>query len=141
MQPNIKESVGGLRDSQLLFWIAVTAYGVTAQKELIGNIFTEEEYREYRIALELLFRVRSALHLVSNKQQDQLTMEHMPRIAKMLGFKDERKMVSRLLEAMWRIDNFSKIFIKKIIRPYLYEKESIAIYSNQRIGNAVYLIG
>ncbi len=140
MQPNIKESVGGLRDSQLLFWIAVTVYGVTAQKELIGTVFTEEEYREYRIALELLFRVRSALHLVSNKQQDQLTMDQMPRIAKMLGFRDERKMVSRLLEAMWRIDNFSQIFIKKIIRPYLYEEHTIGIYRRQRIGNGVYVI-
>ncbi len=140
MQPNIKESVGGLRDSQLLFWIAATIYGVTSQKELIGTVFTDEEYREYRIAIELLFRVRSALHLVSNKQQDQLVMEHMPRIAKMLGFKDERKMVSRLLEAMWRIDNFSQIFIKKIVRPYLYDSHNIAAYRKQRIGNGLYLI-
>ena len=140
MQPNIKESVGGLRDSQLLFWIAATIYGVTSQKELIGTVFTDEEYREYRIAIELLFRVRSALHLVSDKQQDQLVMQYMPRIAKMLGFKDERKMVSRLLEAMWRIDNFSQIFIKKIIRPYLYNAHDIAAYRRQRIGNGLYLI-
>ncbi len=140
MQPNIKESVGGLRDSQLLFWIAVTIYGVTTQKELIGTVFTEEEYREYRIALELLFRVRSALHLVTKKQQDQLIMEHMPHIAKMLGFKDEKKMVTRLLEAMWRIDNFSQIFIKKIIRPYLYDPQHIAAYRKSRIGNGIYRI-
>ncbi len=140
MQPNIKESVGGLRDSQLLFWIAATIYGVTTQKELIGTVFTDEEYREYRIALEFLFRVRSALHLATNKQQDQLTMEHMPRIAKMLGFKDERKMATRLLEAMWRIDNFSQIFIKKIIRPYLYDAKAIGDYRKDRIGNGLYLI-
>lgn len=140
MQPNIKESVGGLRDSQLLFWIAVTIYGVTSQKELIGTVFTEEEYREYRIALELLFRVRSALHLISHKQQDQLTLDQMPRVAQMLGFKDERKMTPRLLEAMWRIDNFSQIFIKKIIRPYLYEANTFSTYRKQRIGNGLYRI-
>jgi len=140
MQPNVKESVGGLRDSNLLFWIASTIYGVTSQKDLIGTVFTEEEYREYRIALELIFRVRSALHLVSNKQQDQLVMDHMPRVTQMLGFKDERKMVSRLLEAMWRIDNFSQIFIKKIIRPYLYEPKSIAAHRKQRINKGLYLI-
>ena len=141
MQPNIKESVGGLRDSNLLFWIASTIYGVTSQKELIGTVFTDEEYREYRIALELLFRVRSALHLITNKQQDQLVMDHMPRVAQMLGFKDERKMVSRLLEAMWRIDNFSQIFIKKIIRPYLYEAKDIRTYRQHRISKGLYLIG
>ncbi len=140
MQPNIKESVGGLRDSNLLFWIASTIYGVTSQKELIGTVFSDEEYREYRIALELLFRVRSALHLVTNRQQDQLIMEHMPRIAKMLGFKSERKMVSRLLEAMWRIDNFSQIFIKKIIRPYLYDAKQISILKRDRISKGLYLM-
>ena len=141
MQPNVKESVGGLRDSNLLFWIASTIYGVTSQKELIGTVFTDEEYREYRIALELIFRVRSALHLVTNKQQDQLVMDHMPSIAKILGFSDERKMVSRLLEAMWRIDNFSQIFIKKIIRSYLYNATDIATYRKSRISKGLYLIG
>lgn len=141
MQPNIKEGVGGLRDSNLLFWLASTRYGVSTQKELIDTVFTEEEFREYRIALELLFRVRSALHLVSNKQQDQLTLDHMPRIAQMLGFKNERKMVSRLLQAMWRIDNFSQIFIKKIIRPYLFEKTDIKVHRHQRIDRGLYLIG
>ena len=140
MQPNIKESVGGLRDSNLLFWIASTIYGVTSQKDLIGTVFTEEEYREYRIALELLFRVRSALHLVTNKQQDQLVMDHMPHIAQMLGYKNERKMVSKLLEAMWRIDNFSQIFIKKIIRPYLYDVKQLPTLRSHRIAKGLYLM-
>ena len=140
MQPNIKESVGGLRDSNLLFWIASTRYGVSTQKELIGTVFSEEEYREYRIALELLFRVRSALHLVSNKQQDQLTLDHMPRVTQILGFKDERKMVSRLLEAMWRIDNFSQIFIKKIVRSYLFERADIKLHRKERIDKGIYRI-
>lgn len=140
MQPNIKESVGGLRDSNLLFWIASTIYGVTSQKDLIGTVFSDEEYREYRIALELLFRVRSALHLVTNKQQDQLVMDHMPSVAHLLGFKNEGKLLSRLLEAMWRIDNFSQIFIKKIIRPYLYEADAFASHRQQRIAKGLYLI-
>lgn len=140
MQPNVKESVGGLRDSNLLFWIAATRYGITSQKDLIGTVFTEEEYREYRIALELIFRVRSALHLITNKQQDQLVMDHMPRVSQMLGFKDERKMVSRLLEAMWRVDNFSQIFIKKIIRPYLYEPSSLQQHRKERLSKGLYLI-
>lgn len=140
MQPNIKESVGGLRDSQLLFWIATTIYDVTTPKDLVGHVFNEEEYKEYRVALELLFRVRSAIHLINNKQQDQLILEQMPTIAKMLGFKDERRLGTRVLEAMWRIDNFSQIFIKKIIRPYLLEDNALKKYRHKRIEKGVYLI-
>jgi [protein-PII] uridylyltransferase len=55
MQPNIKEGEGGLRDSQLLYWIATTVYNVHHLKELTGVIFKEDEYKEYRIAIELLF--------------------------------------------------------------------------------------
>lgn len=138
MQPNIKEGIGGLRDSQLLFWIAKTIYGVTTLKELSGNLFSEEQYKEYRIALELLFRVRSALHLISGKQQDQLVLEYMPRISHMLGFSDERKLVSKLLEAQWRINNFTQIYVKKMAKGYLLEPNKIAALRKSRVEKGFY---
>ena len=131
MQPHIKEGVGGLRDSQLLYWIAKTLYGVNTLKELTGVLFSEEQYREYRIALELLFRVRSALHLISGKQQDQLVLDYMPKIAQMLGFSDERRLVTKLLEAQWRINNFTQIYVKKMARLQLYDA---AVTSKIRAG-------
>jgi len=138
MQPNIKESVGGLRDSQLIFWIAQTIYGIINVKDLSGDLFSDEEYKEYRIALELLFRVRSALHLISNKQQDKLLLENIPQVSKMLGFKDERKMVSRVLEAQWRINNFTQIFVKKMTRAYLVDRSYITKFKHNRIEKGFY---
>ncbi|MDP1784003.1 MAG: HD domain-containing protein [Sulfuricurvum sp.] len=140
MQPNIKEGVGGLRDSQLLYWIAKTVYGVGSLKELTGILFNEEQYREYRIALELLFRVRSALHLLSGKQQDQLVLDYMPRIARMLGFNDERRLVTKLLEAQWRINNFTQIYVKKMARIYLYDASQIPQLRMARIRKGFYVI-
>jgi [protein-PII] uridylyltransferase len=140
MQPQIKEGVGGLRDSQLLFWIAKTLYGVNSLKELSGELFSDEQYREYRIALELLFRVRSALHLLSGKQQDQLVLDYMPRIAQMLGFSDERKLVSRLLEAQWRINNFTQIYVKKMSRLYLNDPKDYASLRMGRVQKGFYRI-
>lgn len=138
MQPHIKEGVGGLRDSQLLYWIAKTIYGVNSLKELSGELFSDEQYREYRIALELLFRVRSALHLISGKQQDQLVLDYMPRIAHMLGFSDERKLVSRLLEAQWRVNNFTQIYVKKMARHYLVNSTDISTLREGRIQKGFY---
>lgn len=140
MQPHIKEGVGGLRDSQLLYWIAKTIHGVTSLKELSGKLFSDEHYREYRIALELLFRVRSALHLLSGKQQDQLVLDYMPRIAQMLGFSDERRLVSRLLEAQWRINNFTQIYVKKMARGYLYDADQTKSLRSDRIHKGFYAI-
>ncbi|MDD5053667.1 MAG: HD domain-containing protein [Sulfuricurvum sp.] len=140
MQPQIKEGVGGLRDSQLLYWIAKTIYGVNTLKELSGELFSDEQYREYRIALELLFRVRSALHLLTGKQQDQLVLDYMPRIAQMLGFNDERRLVSRLLEAQWRINNFTQIYVKKMARIYLNNPSQTALLRTGRLQRGFYAI-
>jgi len=140
MQPNIKEGTGGMRDSQLLFWIAKTIYGVDSIKELSGTLFSDESYRQYRMALELLFRVRSALHLITDRQQDQLILEHMPRITKMLGFQDDMKMSRSVLEALWRINNFSQIFVTKMVRPYFYKPDSFTAYKSARLQKGFYAI-
>jgi [protein-PII] uridylyltransferase len=138
MQPNIKESVGGLRDTQLLYWIAHTIYGVSSLKELSGTVFKEESYKEYRIALELLYRVRSALHLITNKQVDTISLEYIPAVSKMLGFNDQKKLASRVLAAGWRINNFTRIFTKKMIRPYIYDKGMIKTLRKNRLQKGIY---
>jgi [protein-PII] uridylyltransferase len=140
MQPHVKESVGGLRDSQLMFWIAHTLYGVTSLKDLTQVQFSDEEYREYRIALELLFRVRSALHLITNKQEDRLLLEYIPQVSTMLGFKNHKKMAQKVLEALWRVNNFTQIFVKKMMRPILFEKESISVLRKNRLDQGIFLL-
>jgi len=138
MEPNIKESVGGLRDAQLLFWIANSIYGVGSLKDLSGIVFTEDEYKEYRIALEILYRVRSALHLITNKQEDNLRLTYMPEITKLLGFRDTQKMSSRVLEAQWRINNFTQIFVKKMVRPFIVDMSYVTKFKHHRIQKGIF---
>ena len=138
MQPNIKESVGGLRDTHLIFWIAKTIYGISTIKELSGTVFSEEEYKEYRIALELLYRVRSALHLITGKQEDTLRLEYIPDVSRLLGFKEQTKLASKVLEAQWQINNFVQIFVKKMVRPYIYDATHIAAFRKGRIQKGFY---
>ena len=140
MEPNIKEGVGGLRDSQLIFWVAKTIYNVESIKDLTGKIFSEEEYREFRIALELLYRVRSALHLIANKQEDRLLLEYIPQVGELLGFSNQKKLATKVLEAGWRINNFTQIFVKKMVRPFLVEKEYIRKFRHARLQKGIYLL-
>jgi len=140
MQPNMKENIGGLRDSQLLFWIAQTIYGVDNLKDLSGVVFSDEAYKDYRIALELIFRVRSALHLITKKQEDRLLLEYMPQVTKMLGFKDTRKMATKVFEAQWRINNFTQVFVKKMVRPFIFEYSNISLFKKGRIAEGIYIL-
>ena len=70
MQANIKDGYGGMRESNMLFWIATSIYGITNTKQLIGKHFSENEYKSYRNALEYIFRIRNALHLIAKKKLD-----------------------------------------------------------------------
>ena len=140
MQPNIKEGVGSLRDANLLFWIAKTLFGIDKLIDLVPTYFKEEDYREYRIALELIFRLRSALHLASGKQQDQLTLDYIPQIKQMLGFKDEKRLVSKVLQAQAVIDRFTQIHVKKMIRGLLTNSYHFATIKKSRIKEGIYLI-
>ncbi|WP_428737106.1 HD domain-containing protein [Sulfurimonas sp.] len=138
MEPNIKEGVGGLRDAQLIFWVAKTIYGVESVRELTDELFTDDEYKEYRMALELLFRVRSALHLITSKQEDTLRLEHIPQVAELLGFSDHKKFSSKVLEAGWRVNNFTQIFVKKMVRSFIYESSNVSIFKKQRLQKGIY---
>ncbi len=138
MQPNMKEGVGALRDSNLLFWIAKTIYSISQLRDLVPSIINEEDYREYRIALELIFRVRSALHISANKQQDQLSLDYIPQLSTMLGFKEQRVFVTKVLTAQAQIDRITQIYVKKFIRPLIYGEENYTELKNSRIQKNIY---
>ncbi|HHH72348.1 MAG TPA: phosphohydrolase, partial [Sulfuricurvum sp.] len=139
MQPNIKEGVGGLRDAQLLYWVAKTRFGIDSLNTLRDSLFTDDSYRRYRIALELIFRVRSALHLVTGKQHDQLNLEHLPKVRKLLGFKTDMRLATQVIEAMWRINNFSTIFVTKMVRPLLCDLTHLPNLRAQRIRRGIFI--
>jgi len=139
MQPNVKEGSGGMRDSQLLYWIAKTRFDVSNLRELSGTVFSEDSYRLYRIALELIFRVRSALHLVAGKQYDQLNLEHLPKVRKLLGVSTDMKLATQVVEAMWRIHNFSRVFVTKMIRPIFTDPTCIPALRSQRVRHGIFV--
>lgn len=118
MQPHIKEGVGGLRDAHLLSWVAFVRFGVGALRDLSGRVFSDNEYKEYRMALEFLYAVRSSMHLVHKKKKDQLVLELIPDIATKLGFSKQSLLMSKVLESMHTINLFSRITLAKMTRYY-----------------------
>lgn len=140
MQPNIKESIGGLRDSHLLFWIIHTLYGVSKVREKENQLFSEDEYKEYRIALELLFRVRSALHLIANKQQDILVLEYIPEVTQKLGFSSQKLLVMKTMQAMWTINRFTQIYCYQLSRIFTSYNTPLPKLRLARDDDGFYLI-
>jgi len=123
MEPNIKEGVGGLRNSDLVFWIGKILYNVNNIKNLPSSIVEEKEYRTFRIALEFLFRVRAALHLVAHKKEDRLRLELIPDVAKLLGYdsseKGHMKFVRKVIGNLKIIRLYSMIWLDILTKEYI----------------------
>jgi len=123
MEPNLKEGVGGFRDANLVFWIGKVLYNVDSIKDLPANIIDDKEYRSFRIALEFLFRVRSALHLTTCKKEDKLRLDLIPSIAKLLGYEEGKqghmKFAKKVTESLKIIRLYSSIWIYKLTTDYI----------------------
>ena len=123
MEPNLKEGVGGFRDANLVFWVGKAIYNVDNIKNLPSTIVDEKEYRIFRIALEFLFRVRSALHLATSKKEDKLRLDLIPSIAKLLGYKETQqghmKFAKKVTESLKIIRLYSTIWIDKLSEAYI----------------------
>ena len=123
MEPNLKEGTGGFRDANLIYWIGSCYYGIGAIKDLPPHIVKEEEYKPFRIALEFLFRVRSALHLVAGKKEDKLRLELLPDVSKLLGYDEgynaQLKFAQKTIEALKTIRLYSLIWSERLTGIYL----------------------
>jgi len=133
MEPNLKEGVGGFRDANLVFWIGKAIYNVDSIKSLPSSIVEEKEYRTFRIALEFLFRVRSALHLATSKKEDKLRLDLIPSIAKLLGYEESKqghmKFAKKVTESLKIIRLYSTIWLDKLTKEYvLVDPEKNFIY-------------
>ncbi len=90
LEPNLKESEGGLRDFQTLLWFAKVLLQVSKLEDLVEKkVLTTGALKELVDARNFLWRVRNALHFRVSKKNDQLTFQFQEEIAKELGFKDE----------------------------------------------------
>lgn len=92
LEPNIKESEGGLRDIQTAVWVAKFKYKITAMRELVmKGILSEEEVIAFDAAKSYLWRLRNELHYLTGRKNDQLTFEAQIALAEFCGFQDHGK--------------------------------------------------
>jgi [protein-PII] uridylyltransferase len=82
LEPNCKESPGGLRDLQVLLWVARAAGLGTSWSELArGGIITAEERRMLARNELVMKEIRARLHLVANRREDRLVFDVQHQVA------------------------------------------------------------
>lgn len=88
LEPNCKESPGGLRDLQVILWVAKAAglgdsWPALAERGLI----TPTEARQLKQKERALKDVRIRLHIIANRREDRLVFDIQTAIAEAIGFK------------------------------------------------------
>ncbi|MDG6773006.1 [protein-PII] uridylyltransferase [Thiomicrorhabdus sp. ZW0627] len=113
LEPNVKESPGGLRDIQTIYWVAKRHFKASSINQLVQNQFlTIEEYRELEAAYKYLNRVRFALHRMKKRREDRLLFDHQQHIAESFGYKDtnEKMAVEQFMNSYYRnVQNVVKV--------------------------------
>jgi [protein-PII] uridylyltransferase len=87
LEPNIKEGPGGLRDIQIIGWVAKRHFGASSFNELVAHGFlTEAEFELLNAGQQHLWRVRFALHRLAGRREDRLLFDYQKKIAEEFGF-------------------------------------------------------
>jgi [protein-PII] uridylyltransferase len=89
LEPNVKGSPGGLRDIQMVGWVAKRYFNVETFEELVPHKFlTPGQVQRLNDGQEFLWRVRFGLHILTGRREDRLLFDHQINLAKMLGYED-----------------------------------------------------
>ncbi len=87
LEPNCKESPGGLRDLQVILWVAKAAgYGKSWDELARRGLATPLEARQIKRNEALLSLIRARLHLLAQRREDRLIFDLQTAVAESFGF-------------------------------------------------------
>ncbi|MBA3595865.1 MAG: [protein-PII] uridylyltransferase [Methylibium sp.] len=92
LEPNCKESPGGLRDLQVLIWVARAAgLGKTWSALAAQGLATPFEVKQLQRNEGLLKLIRARLHLVAGRREDRLVFDLQTAVAESFGYQATRE--------------------------------------------------
>lgn len=88
LEPNCKESPGGLRDLQVILWVAKAAGLGRSWDELARKgLATPLEVRQLKSNEALLCQIRARLHLLARRREDRLVFDLQTAVAESFGYR------------------------------------------------------
>ena len=133
LEPNIKESPGGMRDLQMILWVYNRHFGVRSFKDMSEQgLINDDEYRMLIRARNILWKIRVGLHLLTGRHEDRLLFDNQRELAAQFGYQDTNASlaVEQLMKRFYRT-------VKQVV--YLNEVllASYRITHNKRFSLAV----
>ena len=105
LEPNCKDSPGGLRDLQMISWLAKACeFGTTWNELLSPAVATEEDVAQLKQCEAYLQNLRIRLHLHTQRREDRLVFDVQNALAGQFGYeaKDDRRASERMMQAYYK---------------------------------------
>ncbi|OGG52035.1 MAG: [protein-PII] uridylyltransferase [Candidatus Handelsmanbacteria bacterium RIFCSPLOWO2_12_FULL_64_10] len=148
LEPNVKESPGGLRDVHTVGWLLRARRGGSSLEGLLeGGLVSKQDYRLFEDALDFLWRIRNDLHFTAGKRYDVLEHDVKPQIADHLGYRDrdgelgvERFMRDYYLHAR-NVKHLSDRICSRLDGHRTKIQRAVSFLSRQRLDDGTFLFG
>ncbi len=105
LEPNVKESPGGLRDLQTVIWISRAAgLGHTWGEIARAGLITTQEARAVARQERFIGEIRTRLHYLAGRREDRLVFDQQQALAREIGFADTpaRRASEQLMQRYYR---------------------------------------
>lgn len=139
LEPNVKGSPGGLRDIQMIGWVAKRHFGVAKLDDLVGHQFlTKGQLRVLNRGQEFLWRVRFGLHALTGRREDRLLFDHQSKLAAMLGYEDAshtlavEKLTQRYYRTVMELSRLNEMLLQLFEEAILMDADVIPTAINER---------
>lgn len=134
LEPNLKESPGGLRDLHMILWLAQSQHLGSSWLDLRkNNIITDKEMRQIKRHEHHLQTLRIRLHYLAKRREDRLLFDFQNELATDLGFittpnkRASEQLMHRYYQSVKFISLMNEILLKTFQSNLAKEQRTTAI--------------
>ncbi|MDH3620646.1 MAG: [protein-PII] uridylyltransferase [Gammaproteobacteria bacterium] len=139
LEPNVKGSPGGLRDIQMIGWVAKRHFGAATLAELVDHRFlTPGQLQRLEDGQAFLWRIRFALHILTGRREDRLLFDHQKNLAAMLGYEDAtytlgvEQLMQRYYRTVMELSRLNEMLLQLFEEAILMDPDAQAVSLNER---------
>jgi len=142
LEPNIKETAGGLRDLHLISWIARAAGMGKHWSDLVRlGIITRAEARSLKRDADFLMDLRVRLHYLTGRREERLVFDVQTALATQMGFRDtaHRRASEHLMQRFYRaakeVRQLNEIVLQNLGAKIFPQRTGKPVRINERFQN------